>query len=108
NLTSAKAPLNKSQAESLSLDSFKSERNNYQIIDVRNEEDYNEFNLGGLNIPLYEIEARLDELEQKSTIVTYCDLGLKAKQAAIIISHALKTKVYYLDATLKAFKNSEK
>ena len=108
NSTIKKPASNKSQADRLSLDSFESERNNFFIIDVRDEEDHKEFNIGGINIPLYELENRLDMLEKQSVIVAYCDSGLKAKQAAIIISHALETKVYYLDASLKAFKNSEK
>lgn len=69
------------------------------LMDVRDEHEHAQSNRGGVNIPLYEIEERMAELPDDKALFTYCNSGLKAKQAALLISKAKKRKVYYLDGS---------
>ncbi len=53
------------------------------LIDVRQPEEHEEYNIGGLLIPLSELPARLSELEEikDQEIVVYCRSGMRSKSA---------------------------
>lgn len=62
-----------------------------QLVDIRFREEYQAWRMGmGINIPLNELPARLDELDKKKIIVTACP----HKDRAIIAMTYLKTKGY--------------
>ncbi len=77
-----------------------------RLVDVRGEEEHKEFNIGGENIPLYRIDEAMEEFSKEKRIVTYCNGGLAAKQAALLISSKKNLKVYYLDSPLESFRKS--
>lgn len=52
------------------------------LVDVREDWEYEEFNIGGINIPLAEIRQRRDELSHFSTIIVVCTNGTRSKVAA--------------------------
>ncbi|GAB3556637.1 rhodanese-like domain-containing protein [Spirosoma fluminis] len=52
------------------------------LVDVRDEWEFDEFNLGGLNIPLPDIRARKDELLPYESIVVMCTNGVRSRVAA--------------------------
>ena len=62
-------------------------RNTMQILDVREKEE-NELGTipGSINIPLGELRDRLDELDKRKEIVTYCSVGLRSYLALRILS----------------------
>jgi rhodanese-related sulfurtransferase len=60
----------------------KSTDNESVIIDVRESWEFEEFNEGGLNIPLAEIRERLDEVLGFKIIIVICANGIRSKVAA--------------------------
>ncbi|PZF71469.1 HesA/MoeB/ThiF family protein [Taibaiella soli] len=53
-----------------------------QLIDIREESDHARFNIGGINIPYYEIQTRVSELDPNKKTVLYCQVGQMSKQWA--------------------------
>lgn len=52
------------------------------VVDVRDEWEFDEFNIGGLNIPLPEIRARKSELVPYETLIAICTNGVRSRIAA--------------------------
>lgn len=52
------------------------------IVDVRDEWEFEEFNIGGLNVPLPDIRARKGELLPYHTLVVICTNGVRSRVAA--------------------------
>ncbi|MBO9593687.1 MAG: HesA/MoeB/ThiF family protein [Niabella sp.] len=57
----------------------------YTLIDVRNREEHEAFNIGGINIPLDALENRLNELDTADPIVCYCATAKRSTAAAFLI-----------------------
>ncbi len=55
---------------------------NTAVLDVRDEWEFEEFNLGGLNIPLPDIRARKAELLPYDALVVICTNGVRSRVAA--------------------------
>lgn len=56
-------------------------KHNFQIIDVRESYEYEIGNLGGLLIPLGELESRLDEISSSEKKIIHCRSGARSKKA---------------------------
>ena len=52
------------------------------VIDVRDEWEFEEFNIGGLNIPLPDIRARKAELLPYQALIVICTNGVRSRVAA--------------------------
>lgn len=52
------------------------------VVDVRDEWEFDEFNIGGLNIPLPDIRARKAELLPYQTLIVICTNGVRSRVAA--------------------------
>lgn len=52
------------------------------LVDVRDEWEFEEFSLGGLNIPLPDIRARKAELYPFDTLIVICTNGVRSRIAA--------------------------
>ncbi|ARK09244.1 rhodanese-like domain-containing protein [Fibrella sp. ES10-3-2-2] len=55
---------------------------NAVVVDVRDDWEYDEFNLGGVNIPLADIRTRRAELLPYSPIIIICTNGVRSRVAA--------------------------
>jgi rhodanese-related sulfurtransferase len=77
------------------------------IVDVRNPSEFAAGAFpGAVNVPLEELEARLDKLPKDKTLVLQCGTGARAEMAYIILKKAgFNTK--YLKATV-TFDEKEK
>jgi hypothetical protein len=54
-----------------------------QILDVRSEEEYKQGHIpNSINIPLSELENRLNELDRSKEIITVCASGVRSDKAA--------------------------
>lgn len=53
------------------------------VVDVREAWEFEEFNEGGVNIPLSKIRSRRADLEPYDTIVVICTNGTRSKVAAM-------------------------
>lgn len=58
------------------------------LIDVRTEEEHQEYNIGGKLLPLAELPFRLDELNREDDIVLYCRSGKRSLKALEILQDA--------------------
>ena len=52
------------------------------VVDVRDEWEFDEFNLGGLNVPLPDIRTRRAELLSFDPIIVICTNGARSRVAA--------------------------
>ena len=52
------------------------------VVDVRDAWEFDEFNLGGLNLPLPDIRARKAELLPYDSLIVICTNGVRSRVAA--------------------------
>ena len=78
---------------------------NYQIIDVRSEEEHESFNLGGTNIPLDKYMNKKVKLDPSKTTVFYCRTDTRSAQAAKkAIQDNPNTKILVLSGGVEGFR----
>ena len=80
---------------------------NFQLIDVRTEEERNRVNIGGIHIPLTKMKEDYHKINHnKKEILFYCQSGKRSKQAAHIFQQLTegKKKAYSLKGGLEAIK----
>ncbi len=75
----------------------------YELIDVRTPEEHLEFNIGGHNIPLDEIENIATYLELEKPVVVYCASGRRSAEAVKIINKLFIADIYSLQGGLIAW-----
>jgi rhodanese-related sulfurtransferase len=70
---------------------------NALLIDVRDEWEFEEFNLGGLNVPLNDIRARKTEFVPHDPLLVVCTNGVRSRIAAkdFLRQPELKNKTIY-------------
>lgn len=66
------------------------------LIDVRENYEFEEGNLGGINIPIYELIEHLSEFQHKSKIVFYCQSGVRSKLALQLVKPIFNGLAYML------------
>ncbi len=54
---------------------------NFQLIDVREEEEHEAFNIGGVLIPLADIINKRNQLKIELPIIFYCKRGIRSQIA---------------------------
>ncbi len=67
------------------------------VVDVRDEWEFDEFNIGGLNIPLADIRARKAELLPFDPLLVICTNGVRSRVAAkdLLRQPELRDKTIY-------------
>ena len=75
----------KSVAKKITLEEVESNLEAYNLLDVRQEYEHEDYNIGGQNIPLDELDDRLDEVETDKPIVVYCATGNRSKRAIALL-----------------------
>ena len=61
----------------------------FQLIDVREDYQYEEFNIGGLNIPLAQVFSNLEKIDKDKQVIFVCNSGRKTKA----VLHTIKRKL---------------
>ncbi len=56
-------------------------KNDFQLIDVREPEEHEAFNIGGQLIPLGEIAHQLQEISTDKPVIIYCRKGIRSQIA---------------------------
>lgn len=76
----------------------------FELIDVREQIEYDERNLGGKLIPLGEVANKLNEIDFTKTVVVHCRSGARSKKAIETI-HSLRgaENIYNLEGGILAF-----
>jgi rhodanese-related sulfurtransferase len=81
-------------------------KNQAVIVDVRENDDWNEHNIhGAIHIPLSQLNDRLAELEpyRNRPLITQCVAGMRSAQAQLILKAAGFSKVYLMNGGIKAW-----
>ena len=73
------------------LKSLIDEKGEYQLIDVREQHEFDEANLNGLLIPMGEVMDNIDKIEKEKPVIIHCRSG---KRSATVIG-ALETQLGY-------------
>ena len=66
-----------------------------QLIDVREEYEYERFNIGGINIPFSEFEESLSLLQSDKTAVLVCQTGSRSLEALQVVKKYLPELAVY-------------
>jgi sulfur-carrier protein adenylyltransferase/sulfurtransferase len=69
---------------------------NFLLLDVRTPEEHIESNMGGVLIPLSELEDRFSELDKNKLIVVYCRSGGRSYEAMRFLINQGFSSVYNL------------
>ncbi len=77
----------------------------FLFLDVRGVDEYAEYNMGALNIPLHVLEARINELDEykNKEIIVHCKMGGRSFQAQQFLLGRGFTKVYNLTGGAMAY-----
>ncbi len=78
----------KEQIDSIKVGELKEDGSAYFVLDVREDYEYEISNLGGLNIPLSEINDRQAEIPRDQKVVVHCKSGKRSKQAIELLKKA--------------------
>ena len=86
------------------LKQLKDTNANFQLIDVREEHEFDEANLGGQLIPLGEIIDRAGEVEKDKQVVVHCRSGKRSATAIQALESNLGyTNLYNLKGGILAY-----
>jgi glyoxylase-like metal-dependent hydrolase (beta-lactamase superfamily II)/rhodanese-related sulfurtransferase len=93
------------QSVLLDLGAFKGYPSDYTIVDIRNasEAEAHPVFEGALNIPLPELQARLNEIPENKPVVVHCAGGYRSAAGSSILEEALDTQVFDLGDHIKSF-----
>jgi molybdopterin/thiamine biosynthesis adenylyltransferase/rhodanese-related sulfurtransferase len=85
-------------SHSISIRELRSKLKNENIflLDVRNEAEHKQKNIGGKLIPLPELKYRMKELDKDKEIVIYCKSGVRSQKAWELLIENGFTQVKYL------------
>lgn len=61
------------------------QKQDFQLIDVREEKEYQAKNIGGLLIPLATLQANLHKINKEKEIIVHCASGTRSKKAIVIL-----------------------
>lgn len=73
------------------------------ILDVRNPDEFNFCAIGGLNIPLGELEHRLDEIPRDRDVYCLCHHGVRSAYAAQLLMQNNFEKVWNIEGGIDAW-----
>lgn len=78
-------------------------KEDFQLVDVREETEYNERNIGGLLIPLKTLENNLYKLSPGKEVIVHCKSGARSRQAVSMLKQKGFKKVVSLKNGLLDF-----
>ena len=74
------------------------------LIDVRTTEEHEKFNIGGLIIPLNQIEKQVDQIPKNGKTIIYCQTGQRSVRAIQILFDQLDSaNIYNLEGGIDAW-----
>jgi adenylyltransferase/sulfurtransferase len=85
------------EIDKITLDQWLSESpDEIFMIDVREDYEHEENNIGGMNISLYELTSSLKSFPQGKKVVCYCQTGQRSKMAVQLLEGVYNGEVYSL------------
>lgn len=92
------------QMQELSYDTFKKlqKESDFELIDIREKYENDCINIGGLNIPMGELEDNLNIFDSDKSFVFLCQTGKRAKAVANYLKTEHKIlNCYYIDGGIE-------
>ena len=71
------------------LEKWRSSGHSFQLIDVRQPEEYARQNLGGILIPLGELLENLHKIDRQHPVVVHCQSGVRSKEAILLLQRQM-------------------
>jgi adenylyltransferase/sulfurtransferase len=78
------------------------------LVDVREFYEFEDFNIGGINIPLYELTGRITEIPEDKKVIFCCSTGVRSKQAMILFKQLTNRDSVHLKDGFKNYGNHAK
>lgn len=63
------------------LKRWMSEKKDFQLIDVREANEFEDFNIGGELMPMSEFSKHIENIEEDKPVVIHCRSGVRSAQA---------------------------
>ncbi len=79
------------------------QKQDFQLIDVREANEYQIKNIGGLLIPLNTLQANLHKINKEKEVIVYCASGARSKKAVALLKENGFTNMYNLKNGLLDF-----
>ncbi len=73
------------------------------ILDVRESYEYEISNINGINIPLGELESRLDEIPKEKEVIVHCKSGVRSRKAIEVLKKNDYTQLLNLEGGILAW-----
>lgn len=80
--------INNQKIKNISVAEFqklKSQKVDFQLIDVREKSEYEAQNIGGLSLPLSIIINKIDKIERNKKVIIHCQSGKRSEQAIALL-----------------------
>lgn len=83
----------------------KSEQKDYVLLDVREDYERTEFNIGGIHVPLGQLSMSMDKLtpHRDQEIIVYCRSGKRSAMAQELLRQSGFTNVRNLEGGMLAY-----
>lgn len=92
------------QINAIELKARLSNEHNLILIDVREEYEYEDENIGGQNIPMANVMDSLEKVDPKSDVIFCCKSGRRSQAVAQMVERkTLRENVYYLEGGIDAY-----
>lgn len=78
----------------------------FQLIDVREEFEYDTSNMNGLNIPLGDVLREKDKIAKDKPVVIHCRSGKRSAQAIMLLEKEGFSDLYNLQGGILAWKDT--
>lgn len=77
-------------------------KEDYLLLDVREDFEHEHFNIGGINIPLGELVQQLDQLPKEKNIIVYCAKGIRSMIAIQRLADKGYTQLFNIKGGLQS------
>lgn len=76
-----------------------------QLIDIREDYEFEEYNIGGINIPMDQVFSSLDKIDTNKQVVLCCNSGKKSSAILHTINRKLKLdNIYSLKSGITGYR----
>ncbi|WP_299383967.1 HesA/MoeB/ThiF family protein [uncultured Lacinutrix sp.] len=79
----------------ITLDELNKNKTNYNLLDVREVSEREEYHIGGQHIPLGQLSKRFQEIDISLPIVVYCKSGKRSNNAISYLKEQLDKAIFY-------------
>jgi adenylyltransferase/sulfurtransferase len=88
---------------SISAQAFKQNLDALAVLDIRTQREWDDFNVGGIHIPLDDLLARINEISPENKYTLICYNGTQSHIACQLLSAKGFKKCQNLEGGLEAF-----